>query len=154
MAVVSSCFEVLTSNKSENTSQLNKNQLNTFGYLIITYRFYHESDDTGHVFGANINNRVIRYFLMLNTKREKISYNLSTDNNKTEVFLSIGMLLKYLETFKKSMKKSVKAHVMLIKFIKNTINRLLLGSFYIFVMRGLNFKIFKLLHLFSSCFEV
>lgn len=91
----------------------------------------------------------IKYNLILNNKFDKIKYNINTYDNITQIYISIGMLLKYLNTKKKSMKKSIKAHVMLLKFIKNTINRLVNNNNFLFILRGLNLKFFKLLNLFN-----
>jgi hypothetical protein len=89
----------------------------------------------------------IKYYLILNNKHEKIKYTINNWGGTTEVTMSAGVLLKNLGSFKKSMKKSIKAHILFVKFIRNTITRLIKKNAYIFVVRGLNLRFFKLVNL-------
>ena len=93
----------------------------------------------------------ISYYLILNNKHLKVKYTLNDINGVTQTNVSIGGLLKYFGTYKKSLKKSVKAHLLLVRFIKNSLKSLIKNANYVFIMRGLNLKFFKFMSFYGFC---
>ena len=89
------------------------------------------------------------YFAILNTKTRKTKYTLLAADHSTILTTSVGVLLKKHQQFKKSLKYSYKAHTFLLKFVKNTFIKLIQQHPYVFILRGLNTKIFNLINLFN-----
>jgi hypothetical protein len=91
----------------------------------------------------------ISFFLKLTTKFFKTKYTITNSELKTLVTASVGMILKYYGNFRKSFKRSYRANVLLIKFVKSTILKLIQKQKYIFIVEGFNSKLFKLINIFN-----
>lgn len=91
----------------------------------------------------------INFFLTLSTKFFKTKYTITNHNQYTLVTASVGMILKYYGNFKKFFRRSYRANVLLIKFVKNTIIKLIRKKKYVFILEGLNAKIFNLINTFN-----
>jgi hypothetical protein len=96
-------------------------------------------------------NPTIKYFLILKNNHDKMKYTVSSVDGRTFVTISVGIILKYFETYKKSIKKSIKAHTLILRFIKNTIIKLVRQDGYVFLLRGVNLRLFKLINFFNFC---
>jgi hypothetical protein len=85
------------------------------------------------------------YFLILNNKSQKIKYTLNDEYNLSIITISIGAVLSHFGKYKKLLKKSIKAYILLVRFIKNTILKIVKNKSYVFFFNGLNKRIFKLI---------
>lgn len=93
----------------------------------------------------------IKYFLILKNNQDKMKYTLTNIEGKTFVTTSVGVILKYFESYKKSIKKSIKAHTLILRFVKNTITKMVGQDGYVFVVRGMSLRLFKLINFFNFC---
>ena len=80
-----------------------------------------------------------------------MKYTLTNIEGKTFVTTSVGVILKYFESYKKSIKKSIKAHTLILRFVKNTITKMVGQDGYVFVVRGMSLRLFKLINFFNFC---
>lgn len=93
----------------------------------------------------------IKYFLILKNNQDKMKYTLTNLEGRTFVTISVGIILKYFESYKKSIKKSIKAHALILRFIKNTITKMVRQDGYVFIVRGMSLRLFKLINFFNFC---
>lgn len=90
----------------------------------------------------------ISFFLKLITKQFKTKYVMTSHYKYSLISASVGMILKYYGNFKKFFRRSYRANNLLIQFIKNTIIKFVRKSNYVFILEGLNSKIFTLINTF------
>lgn len=124
----------------------------TLQYL--AYYYYHISGGLNlkkSLHNLILTKSTLKYFLILRNNQDKMKYSLTNLEGQTYVTMSIGIILKYFETFKKSIKKSIKAHTLMLRFIKNTITKMVRQDGYIFIVRGVSLRLFKLINFFNFC---
>lgn len=95
----------------------------------------------------------LSFFLILTNKIHKLKYTLLNEVQETIITMSLGMISGYFEQKQKSLKKSSKMFVVFIKFIKKTLLKIVKKKKYIFILRGLNKRIFKFLNFFNFTFK-
>ena len=88
------------------------------------------------------------FFLLLSTKHSKTKYAVNNWAYETIISASIGMVLKYYGRFKKAFKRSYRANLLLIRFIRNTITRFIFKRKFIFIVDGFNSKLFSFIGMF------
>lgn len=92
----------------------------------------------------------IDYILTLGTKHNKTKYTLATLYYTSLITASVGMVLKYYGNFRKSFKKSYRANMLLVTFIRNTILKFVRKRGYIFIADGFNAKLFSFIAMFTT----
>lgn len=91
-----------------------------------------------------------QFFLLFDNKFIKPKYTLKNFEEQTIITMSTGILIKYYNNPRKSTRKSLKSTLLLMRFIFNTIRKLIRKKPYVFIVRGLSKKLLKLINFFSS----
>lgn len=100
---------------------------------------------------SNIEN--LEYFLIISNNSVKLKFTLVGDDDHTILTLTLGTISKYMGQEKKSLKKSHKTFVSFTNFIKRIVTSLLKKKKYIFMVKGLNKRVFQLINFFNFIFN-
>lgn len=122
---------------------------NNFSIRYTYMYYYHTFECSQHSTLLKISNNDIKFFLILNNKINKLKYSLLNSLSKTIVTMSLGILSNHFEQKKKSLKKSQKILVIFMKFLKKTITKIVKNKKYVFIINGLNKRIFKFINFFN-----
>lgn len=104
-----------------------------------------------HQILSNIEN--LEYFLIISNNSVKLKFTLIGDDDHTILTLTLGTISKYMDQEKKSLKKSHKTFVAFTNFIKRIVTSLLKKKKYIFMIKGLNKRVFQLINFFNFIFN-
>jgi hypothetical protein len=104
-----------------------------------------------HQILSNIEN--LEYFLIISNNSVKLKFTLIGNDDHTILTLTLGTISKYMDQEKKSLKKSHKTFVAFTNFIKRIVTSLLKKKKYIFMIKGLNKRVFQLINFFNFIFN-
>lgn len=104
-----------------------------------------------HQILSNIEN--LEYFLIISNNSVKLKFTLIGNDDHTILTLTLGTISKYMDQEKKSLKKSHKTFVAFTNFIKRIVTSLLKKKKYIFMVKGLNKRVFQLINFFNFIFN-
>jgi len=102
----------------------------------------------------NINNiEDLEYFLIISNNKPKLKFTIMGGEQNTILTLTLGLISKYMDQKKKSLKKSHKTLVSFFNFINRVVINLLKKKKYIFMIKGLNKRIFQFINFFHFSFN-
>lgn len=130
---------------------------NFLGSMLRTHLYFYNISEViidktnQHQILSNIEN--LKYFLIISNNSVKLKFTLIGDDDHTILTLTLGTISKYMDQEKKSLKKSHKTFVAFTNFIKRIVTSLLKKKKYIFMIKGLNKRVFQLINFFNFIFN-